>query len=255
VRLRDERPGRQPAAQVGPDPAHRHRRTGFDQTFFPDVIRRSISVDGGYAWDVTAKNHSPESEPTPYERFSDRQPDAAAGGAGGGRRRAAAAGLVSSLRPGQLPREGRLQPEDVETGWLPIETALAGAGWGIYFGPPWATSPRCCSSRATPRWAGRRLPAQRRGPAAERASGEILLKHKAGAFVRFTNDGKVHIEAAAGIESVGPWTHQGTLHVTDEVTADKSVTATVDVVGGGKHLKTHTHGGVQAGGGTSGPPT
>jgi phage baseplate assembly protein V len=165
-------------------------------------------------------------------------------------------GLVTSYDPDAYLVKVRLQPEDVETGWLPIETALAGAGWGIYAGPAVGDLATVLPLESDPEvgWVAGFLPNDQ-DPPPNVPSGEILLKHKAGAFVRFTNDGKVHIEAAAGIESVGPWTHQGTLHVTDEVTADKSVTATVDVIGGGKHLKTHTHGGVQAGAGTSGPPT
>jgi phage protein D len=37
--------------------------TAFDQTYFPDSIRRSISFDGGYVMQVAAKNHNPESQP------------------------------------------------------------------------------------------------------------------------------------------------------------------------------------------------
>jgi phage baseplate assembly protein gpV len=38
------------------------------------------------------------------------------------------------------------------------------------------------------------------------------------------------------------------------VNVDKTVTATTDVVGGGKSLKSHIHTGVTSGSGTSGPP-
>lgn len=47
---------------------------------------------------------------------------------------------------------------------------------------------------------------------------------------------------------------ESNLFIDGDVTVDGTLTATVDVVGGGKHLKTHTHSGVQTGGGTSGPP-
>ena len=55
-------------------------------------------------------------------------------------------------------------------------------------------------------------------------------------------------------------TINGTLHVTgaircdDDITSQKTVTGQTDVVGGGKHLKTHTHPGVQAGGSNTGAP-
>ena len=55
-------------------------------------------------------------------------------------------------------------------------------------------------------------------------------------------------------------TINGTLHVTgaitcdDDITSAKTVTGQTDVVGGGKHLKTHTHPGVQSGGSNTGAP-
>ena len=37
--------------------------TAFDQTYYPDTIVRSMSMDEGYRWRVDAKNHSPNAEP------------------------------------------------------------------------------------------------------------------------------------------------------------------------------------------------
>jgi len=48
--------------------------------------------------------------------------------------------------------------------------------------------------------------------------------------------------------SAASWTHTGDFHATGTITGD------TDVVGGGKHLKTHTHGGVQTGSGNTGAP-
>ncbi len=59
----------------------------------------------------------------------------------------------------------------------------------------------------------------------------------------------VVVTAPSGATINANVTINGDLHVTGTVTAD------VDVIGGGKHLKTHTHSGVQPGGGTSGPPS
>lgn len=47
----------------------------------------------------------------------------------------------------------------------------------------------------------------------------------------------------------------GNLTVTGDATATGTITGTTDVVGGSKSLKTHTHGGVTVGTGTSGAPT
>ncbi|WP_429499374.1 hypothetical protein ACQUFY_20775 [Robbsia andropogonis] len=38
--------------------------TAFDQTYFPESIQRTMSVEGGYAMSVSAKNSSPESQTT-----------------------------------------------------------------------------------------------------------------------------------------------------------------------------------------------
>lgn len=46
----------------------------------------------------------------------------------------------------------------------------------------------------------------------------------------------------------------GDVEVDGKIDCTKTVTATQDVVGGGKSLKTHPHTGVQTGTGTSGPP-
>lgn len=47
----------------------------------------------------------------------------------------------------------------------------------------------------------------------------------------------------------------GDVQITGDVTVSKTLTATTDVVGGGKSLKGHTHGGVTTGGGTTGAPS
>jgi hypothetical protein len=62
-------------------------------------------------------------------------------------------------------------------------------------------------------------------------------------YIRFDSAGDIFLKPAATV------TITGDLHVTGTATAD------VDVVGGGKHLKTHTHSGVTSGSGTSGQPS
>lgn len=59
----------------------------------------------------------------------------------------------------------------------------------------------------------------------------------------------VTVQASTGMTITTPTlTVNGDQHTTGTITAD------TDVIGGGKHLKTHQHSGVQPGGGTSGPP-
>ena len=59
----------------------------------------------------------------------------------------------------------------------------------------------------------------------------------------------VNVTAPGGMTITTP-----TLHITGDVNCDKTVTATTDVVGGGKSLNSHVHTGVTTGSGTSGPP-
>jgi hypothetical protein len=75
-----------------------------------------------------------------------------------------------------------------------------------------------------------------------------LLNGDAVQYVQFNTDG-IHVVSptkitfsAPAIESSGEWTHTGKL------------TASTDVVGGGKSLKTHTHSGITPGGSNTGAP-
>lgn len=55
--------------------------------------------------------------------------------------------------------------------------------------------------------------------------------------------------------SAAGWTHTGDVTITGNLNVSQTVTATTDVVGGGKHLKTHVHGGVTAGAASTAAPT
>jgi hypothetical protein len=72
------------------------------------------------------------------------------------------------------------------------------------------------------------------------------LVHQGGSFLKFLADGKIH--------SKGEWLHDGKLSTTQDIACATTITGTTDVIGGGKHLKTHTHSGVTTGGGTTGAP-
>lgn len=75
-----------------------------------------------------------------------------------------------------------------------------------------------------------------------------------------SNDGSTYVEldpngqilnfvAPGGVSFNTP-----TAHFTGNVTSDKTITGTTDVVGGGKSLKSHIHSGVSTGTSNSGPP-
>ncbi len=73
-------------------------------------------------------------------------------------------------------------------------------------------------------------------------SGEIEITNGGGKVILKAN-GDIDIDPASTLTILGDVQVQGTL------------TASVDVVGGGKSLKDHVHGGVTPGGGSTAPPT
>ena len=66
--------------------------------------------------------------------------------------------------------------------------------------------------------------------------------------------GSAVITADAGVTINGPLTVNGDTEINGDAQISGTATAEVDVVGGGKSLKTHPHTGVVQGSGVSGPP-
>lgn len=89
-----------------------------------------------------------------------------------------------------------------------------------------------------------------------------LLNGVPAQYLRFADGGvtvlsptKVTIQAPT-IELKGDVVQtDGDASFAQDVAVGDTLTAATDVLGGGKSLKTHTHGGVTTGGGTTGPPT
>ena len=83
----------------------------------------------------------------------------------------------------------------------------------------------------------------------------------ASAAALISNDGQTYItlnptSKAVAVHAPGGINLNGvTIDSNGNLTSPATITGTTDVVGGGKHLKTHTHSGVTPGAGTSGPPS
>lgn len=188
-------------------------------------------------------------------------------------------GIVSSYDPNTFAVKVLLQPENVESNWLPLLSPWVGNGWGM-FAPPslgdmvdvgFADNDPDAGYAALRYFndTARPLPV---------VSGEFWLVHQTGGFLKLTNDGKVLINGQAEVDVTAPtlnitisgnanltvggninssaaqWNHTGPVHFSDNVQVDKTLTATTDVVGGGISLLHHTHGGVQGGGANTQPP-
>ena len=79
--------------------------------------------------------------------------------------------------------------------------------------------------------------------------GEVAIYTDEGDKIVLKRGGIIEVTAATKVRLVAPL-----VECTGDVTVAGTLTATVDVLGGGKSLKTHTHGGVTPGGSnTAGP--
>jgi phage baseplate assembly protein V len=174
-------------------------------------------------------------------------------------------GSIKSFDPNTMTAVVELQPDGDLTGWLPVASAWIGNGWGM-FAPPNIddlVDVVFINGDINAGVIEGRFYNQQNKPLAVQ-SGEFWLVHESGAFFKLLNSGAltisdgqgatVTLDGSGNIASKGAWTHNGTMHITDNVQVDKTLTANTDVVGGGKSLKTHVHSGVQTGGGNSGPP-
>ena len=151
-------------------------------------------------------------------------------------------GIVTSYDPGKYAVRLALQPEGNLTGWIPLLTVWVGNGWGITCPPSIGdlVEVTFLNGDIDSGVAGMRVFNDADVPPST-PSGEFWLVHKSGSLMKFHNDGSIEIKGAT-INSTGEWNHTGT------------ITASVDVVGGGKSLATHIHSGVAAGNANTGGP-
>lgn len=81
------------------------------------------------------------------------------------------------------------------------------------------------------------------------AQGEAALYNQWGDVIHLKQDRSIRVAAALKVRVETPLAE-----FTGDVTVGGTLTAATDVMGGGKSLKTHTHGGVQPGVGNTGAP-
>ena len=179
-------------------------------------------------------------------------------------------GKVRGYNPANYCVKVLLQPENVETGWLPILSPWVGNGWGM-FAPPVVDDLVEVQYQEGDFNAG--MVCQRFFNDISRPlsvpSGEFWLVHQSGSSLKFHNDGSVELIAVGTLSSSAPqWNHTGpvnitgTLHTTSDITTDTNVTATLNIAdqAGAKTMagmrtayNSHTHTDPQ--GGTVGSPS
>lgn len=190
-------------------------------------------------------------------------------------------GTISGYDASNFLAKVLLQPDNVETGWLPIGSAGVGQAWGVQVGPSIGdmVAVEFQDGGIDAGLITQRFFNDQARPGAV-LSGEIWLVHASGSLLKFHADGSVELTAAGALTSSAPqWNHAGPVHITGNVliTGTETVTGLVSGQGGmaitggtgntvsgnlaitagnvtadGISLKTHTHTDPQ--GGTVGAP-
>jgi phage baseplate assembly protein gpV len=146
-------------------------------------------------------------------------------------------GTVVSVDPARHAAKVALQPEGVVTGWLPVLSPWVGAGWGLSVPPMQGQQVFVLPQDGEGdhgvivggAWSDR-------SPTPGAPVGEVWLVHQSGSFIKLVADGTVRVN--------------GDLHVNGDV-YDRH--GSLDRLRG--NYDAHMHGGVQSGGGTTGPTT
>lgn len=168
-------------------------------------------------------------------------------------------GIITSYDPTTHAVKVTIQPEDIVTGWLPLQALAVGSGWGAVFAPTLGEQVQVSFQEddATLGTVGLRFFNDEDAPP-QVPAGEWWLLHKDGASIKFTADGKLTIVDAAGaviqLSNDGKIRVTGDLIVTGKIQATDDITTDGDVKAGTVTLKTLKVTGVQPGTGLSGNP-
>lgn len=182
-------------------------------------------------------------------------------------------GVVTSLDTANYCVKVRIEPDNVETGWLPIASQWVGAGWGMFAPLPVGTQVQVIFSEANPEIGivtgalfhdGMRPQNCPEGEFwlvhADGATvkllngGDLRFTHPDGSELHFQQDGKVFAKAPGGFELEGDANITGALTVTGNIT-DNTPGNSVTVKALRDAYNAHMHGGVQTGGGTTSTTT
>ncbi|WP_435018502.1 phage baseplate assembly protein V [Tundrisphaera sp. TA3] len=125
-------------------------------------------------------------------------------------------GVVTGYDPENYCAKVEIQPERVETGWLPISTPWSGNGWGEYCPPTPGdvVDVHFQEGGKEAGFIGNRHYGDRFRPLAV-PSGERWTVHQSGSCLKFHNDGSVEISSPTRIASTAPrWDHTGEFNAT-----------------------------------------
>jgi len=165
-------------------------------------------------------------------------------------------GMSTSVDQANMAIKAQYQPENIESGFMPHMTPMAGAGWGLVAIPP-AGVQVVIGHEDGDGQAGLSLGCiwdNNNQPPAAYKPGEIWLVSMGGAIIKATNDGKVTLIDKSGASLV--LNNDGTATLNADLKVNGKVTATGEgTFNGGHTVSAHTHPGVTAGTASTQAPT
>lgn len=174
-------------------------------------------------------------------------------------------GLVTAYNPSTYAVKATIQPEGIETGWLPVMSLLVGPQWGLLTAPSVGNQVLILFQENDPKTGiviGC-LFSLADQPPGKAQPGEFWVVHSTGSLLKFTADGKValtsngDLNVTAGGKIVAQASEMdltGNLKVTGDITGTGTVTGNTDVKTGTVSLKGHVHPGVTSGPSLTGLP-
>jgi phage baseplate assembly protein gpV len=124
-------------------------------------------------------------------------------------------GLISSYDPSTHAVKVRIQPEDVETNWMPVGALGVGNGFGLLVGPNIGDMVMVEFAEAdfeSGYITGRYFNVSARAPAVP--AGEIWALHASGSYLKFLTNGDVQMQVARNfaMSAIGTASYSASVH-------------------------------------------
>ncbi len=175
---------------------------------------------------------------------------------------------VTAYDPNNYAVKATIQPENVETGYVPLLSPWVGASWGAFFAPVIGVQILLLFQEGSPQvpMAALSMFSAAMPPVAV-PSGEMLLQHASGSLLHFDNGGNVTMTAQQSVTINAPsgctinanTTINGNVQTNGNMQASQNISDLNGAHGSIATLRStydsHTHGGVQTGSGSTSTPS